>query len=120
MAPAFRLIGLEQICERDAARTSRLQSLETELLAEEENLASLARIKRELTGSRSWARRWCLGADGAFAKPGIYEALEERGPNYAIRLPANHCVERDIAELLTRRRFGAMVRPIAALPVPAG
>jgi hypothetical protein len=41
-------------------------------------------------------------ADAAFAKPEIYEALEERGVKYAIRLPANDCLERDIAELLTR------------------
>ncbi len=41
-------------------------------------------------------------ADAAFAKPEIYEALEERGVKYAIRLPANECLERDIAELLTR------------------
>jgi energy-coupling factor transporter ATP-binding protein EcfA2 len=41
-------------------------------------------------------------ADAAFAKPEIYEALEERGVKYAIRLPANDSLERDIAELLTR------------------
>ncbi len=38
----------------------------------------------------------------AFAKPEIYEALEERGVKYAIPLPTNDCLERDIAELLTR------------------
>ena len=41
-------------------------------------------------------------ADAAFAKPEIYEALEERGVKYAIRIPANDGLERDIAELLTR------------------
>ncbi len=41
-------------------------------------------------------------ADAAFAKPEIYEALEERGVKYAIRIPANDSVDRDIAELLTR------------------
>src|SRR6266851_496680 len=41
-------------------------------------------------------------ADAAFAKPEIYEALEERGVKHAIRLPANENLERDIAELLTR------------------
>jgi Transposase DDE domain group 1 len=41
-------------------------------------------------------------ADAAFAKPEIYEALEERGVTYAIRLPLNNRLERDIAELLTR------------------
>ena len=41
-------------------------------------------------------------ADAAFAKPEIYEALEERGVKYAIRIPANENLERDIAELLMR------------------
>src|SRR3974390_41780 len=41
-------------------------------------------------------------ADAAFAKPEIYEALEERGVNYAIRIPANANMERDIAELRPR------------------
>jgi hypothetical protein len=41
-------------------------------------------------------------ADAAFAKPDIYEALEKRGVKYAIRIPANDSLERDIAELLTR------------------
>ena len=41
-------------------------------------------------------------ADAAFAKPEIYEALEERGAKYAIRIPANDSLLRDIAELLTR------------------
>ena len=41
-------------------------------------------------------------ADAAFAKPEIYEALEERGVKYAIRIPANDSLERDIAELLPR------------------
>jgi hypothetical protein len=48
--PTFRLIGSEKIWERGAALTSRLQSFETELLAEEENLAGLATINRELIG----------------------------------------------------------------------
>jgi hypothetical protein len=42
-----------------------------------------------------------LSADAAFAKPEIYEALEERGVKYVIRIPANDSLERDIAELLT-------------------
>ena len=41
-------------------------------------------------------------ADAAFAKPEIYEKLEERGVKYAIRIPANDSLERDIAEVLTR------------------
>src|SRR5208282_6234707 len=37
--PAFRLIGSRKIWERGAALTSRLQSFETEVLTQEENLA---------------------------------------------------------------------------------
>src|ERR1035437_1853992 len=48
--PTFRLIGSEKIWDRGAALTSRLQSFETEMLAEEENFGSLARINRELIG----------------------------------------------------------------------
>ena len=40
--------------------------------------------------------------DAAFAKPEIYQALEERGVKYAIRLPAKENLERYIEELLTR------------------
>jgi len=48
--PTFRLIGSEKIWERGAALTSRLQTFETEMLAEEGNFAALARINRELIG----------------------------------------------------------------------
>jgi hypothetical protein len=48
--PTFRLIGSEKIWDRGAALTSRLQTFETEMLAEEENFHSLARINRELIG----------------------------------------------------------------------
>ena len=41
-------------------------------------------------------------ADAAFAKPETYGALEGRGMRYAIRIPSNENLERDIAELLTR------------------
>ena len=46
--PTMRLIGSERIWERGAALTSRLQSFETELLTQEDNLAGLAAINREL------------------------------------------------------------------------
>jgi hypothetical protein len=48
--PAFRLIGSEKTWDRGVALTSRLQTFETEMLAEEENFGSLARINRELIG----------------------------------------------------------------------
>jgi hypothetical protein len=178
--PTFRLMGSERIWERGAALTSRLQSFETELLTQEENLSGLAAINRELIAraeaidspqrvvldmdsteipvygqqensaynghfestcyhplllfngegdclaaklrpgnvhsAEDWEelllpeieRQQKLGkevvfrADAAFAKPEIYEALEGRSVKYAIRLPANDSLERDIAELLTR------------------
>jgi hypothetical protein len=46
--PTFRLIGSKKTWDRGAALTSRLQSFETELLAEPENLAGLRTINREL------------------------------------------------------------------------
>jgi len=178
--PTFRLIGSEKVWDRGVALTSRLQTFETEMLAEGENFAGLARINRELIGkvevlgsaqrvvldmdsteipvygeqensaynghfestcyhplllfnrdgdclgaklrpgnvhsAEDWEelllpeieRQQKLGkevvfrADAAFAKPEIYEALEERGVRYAIRIPSNENLERDIAELLTR------------------
>ena len=48
--PAFRLIGSERIWDRGAALTSRLQSFETEMLAEEQNFTGLARLNRALIG----------------------------------------------------------------------
>ena len=41
-------------------------------------------------------------ADAAFAKPEIYEALEQRQVKYVIRLPANDNLERKVAQLLKR------------------
>ncbi len=51
-------------------------------------------------------------ADAAFAKPEIYEALEGRGVNYAIRIPANENLERDIAELLPRPVGRPSIKPL--------
>ena len=176
--PTFRLVGSEKIWDRGAALTSRLQTFETEMLAEEENFAGLARLNRALIGraeamdsgdravldldsteipvygeqeqsaynghfestcyhplllfnregdclaaklrpgnvhsAEGWEevllpeieRQQQMGkevvfrADAAFAKREVYEALEARGVKYAIRIPANDNLERDIAELL--------------------
>jgi hypothetical protein len=46
--PTFRLIGSAKIWKRGAALTSRLQSFETEILTQEENLKGLAAINRKL------------------------------------------------------------------------
>ncbi len=178
--PMFRLIGSEKNWDRGAALPSRLQTFETELLAEEENFAGLARVNRELIGkveplgspyrtvldmdsteipvygeqeqsaynghfestcyhplllfnregdclaaklrpgnvhsADDWEelllpeierqQKLCkevvFRADAAFAKPEVYEALEERGVKYAIRIPSNENLQRDIEELLKR------------------
>ncbi len=176
--PTFRLIGSEKIWDRGAALPSRLQTFETDLLAEDGNFPELARVNRELIGkalnspyrtvldmdsteipvygeqeqsaynghfestcfhplllfnregdclaaklrhgnvhsAEGWEklllpeidRQQRMGkeiafrADAAFAKPEVYEALEERGVKYAIRIPANDILQRDIEELLKR------------------
>jgi hypothetical protein len=178
--PTFRLIGSEKVWDRGAALTSRLQTFETEMLAEDENFAGLGRLNRGLIGKaemmasgyrtvldmdsteipvygeqeqsaynghfestcyhplllfngdgdclaaelrpgnvhsaedweevllpeierqREMGKEVAFRADAAFAKPEIYEALEERGVKYAIRIPSNDNLERDIAELLPR------------------
>jgi hypothetical protein len=56
----------------------------------------------EIEWQQEHGKQVVFRADAAFAKPEIYEALEERGVKYAIRIPANDSLERDIAELLTR------------------
>ena len=58
----------------------------------------LPEIERQQKLSKEVAFR----ADAAFAKPEIYEALESRGVKYAIRIPANENLERDVVELLLR------------------
>jgi hypothetical protein len=178
--PTFRLISSENIWDRGVALTSRLQSFETEILAEDANFAGLAGLSRALiakaealdSGYRTvldmdsteipvygeqeqsaynghfestcfhplllfnregdclaaklrpgnvhsaddWeellmpeierqqklSKEVVFRADAAFAKPEIYEALESRGVKYAIRIPANENLERDVAELLPR------------------
>src|SRR5713226_4610409 len=178
--PAFRLIGSEKVLERGAALTSRLQSFETELLTQAENLAGLAVLNRELVakgetiasrrrvvldmdsteipvygrqeqgtynghfestcyhplllfngegdclavklrpGNVHSAEGWeelllseidrqqaqgkevAFRGDAAFAKPELYESVEERAAKYAIRLPANDNLERKVAQLLSR------------------
>ncbi len=51
-------------------------------------------------------------ADAAFAKPEIYEALEECGVMYAIRIPANESLEWEVAEILFRPPGGPSRKPL--------
>ena len=57
----------------------------------------------EIERQQKLGKEVVLRADAAFAKPEIYDALEERGVRYAIRIPANENLERDVAELLPGR-----------------
>ena len=56
----------------------------------------------EIERQQQMGKEVAFRGDAAFAKPEVYEALEERGVKYAIRVPANDSLERDIAELLPR------------------
>jgi hypothetical protein len=56
----------------------------------------------EIEWQQKQGRQVVFRADAGFAKPEIHEALEERDVKYAIRIPSNDNLERDIAELLTR------------------
>jgi len=68
----------------------------------------LPEIERQQQSRKEVAFR----GDAAFAKPEIYQALEERGVKYDVRLPANENLERDIEELLTRPVGRPSQRPV--------
>jgi hypothetical protein len=56
----------------------------------------------EIDRQQAQGKEVTFRGDAAFAKPELYEALEERTVKYAIRLPANDNLQRNITELLTR------------------
>ena len=56
----------------------------------------------EIERQQRMGKEVAFRADAAFAKPEIYEALEERDVKYAIRIPANENLQREIEELLKR------------------
>src|SRR5438128_1617189 len=56
----------------------------------------------EIERQQEMGKEAAFRADATFARPDVYEALEARGVKYAIRMPANDGLERDIAELLPR------------------
>ncbi len=68
----------------------------------------LAEIERQQRMGKEVAFR----ADAAFPKPEIYEASEERGVKYAIRIPANENLQRDIEELLKRPVGRPSLKPL--------
>jgi hypothetical protein len=56
----------------------------------------------EIDQQQAQGRDVVFRGDAAFAKPELYETLEERDVQYAIRLPANDSLQRNNRELLTR------------------
>ena len=71
----------------------------------------LPEIERQLAEGKQVTFR----ADAAFAKPEIYEALEERGADYAIRIPANKSLELEIEDILFRSAGEARPQAASAL-----
>ena len=61
-------------------------------------------VLREMKNDRQQAAgtRVAFRADAAFAKPEIYDALEQRDVDYAIRMPANKNLELEIEDVLFR------------------
>ncbi len=56
----------------------------------------------EIERQQAAGKQITFRADAAFAKPEIYEALEERGVDYVIRIPANRSLELEIEDILFR------------------
>jgi hypothetical protein len=107
--PTFRLISSEKIWERGAGLTSLLFNREGDCLAAQLRSGNVHSaygwedmLLPEIERQQKLGKEVVFRADAAFAKPEIYETLEERGVKYAIRLPASERLERDIEELLTR------------------
>src|SRR5215472_9732016 len=80
--PAFRLIGSEKVLQRGAALTSRLQSFETELLTQAENLAGLAALNRELVAKgEAIDSRWRVVLDMDSTEVPVYGRQEQSSYN---------------------------------------
>jgi hypothetical protein len=60
------------------------------------------------------AVRLLFRADAAFAKPELYEYMETRRIGYAIRLPTNEVLQREIAHLLARPTEWPSQKPIVS------
>ena len=69
-------------------------------------------LLREIDRQQGRRREVVFRADAAFAKPEIYEVLEGCEVKYAIRIPANDNLQRDIAALLTRPVSWPSRRPL--------
>jgi hypothetical protein len=66
----------------------------------------------EIDRQQAEGQRVAFRADAAFARPEIYEALETRGVQYAIRIPANKNLELAIEDLLSRSSGRPSRKPV--------
>ena len=77
----------------------------------------------EIERQQQMGKEVAFRGDAAFARPEVYEALEERGVKYAIRIPANETLER--GNCRTTAASGGKAEPEAAdrvqgVPLPSG
>ena len=66
----------------------------------------------EIERQHGEGKRVRFRADAAFAKPEVYEALEDRGVDYVIRIPANKKLEWEIADILFRPPGRPSAKPL--------
>ena len=66
----------------------------------------------EIDRQQAEGQRVAFRADAAFARPAIYEALEARGVQYAIRIPANKNLELAIEDLRFRSPGRPSLKPL--------
>ena len=66
----------------------------------------------EIERQQAEGKRVTFRADAAFAKPEIYEALEERDAEYVIRIPANRNLELKIEDILFRPPGRPSAKPL--------
>ena len=66
----------------------------------------------EIERQQAEGKHVTLRADAAFAKPEIYEALEQRGVDYVIRMPANKNLELEIEDILFRPPGRPSAKPL--------
>ncbi|HEY3113421.1 MAG TPA: transposase, partial [Gemmatimonadaceae bacterium] len=66
----------------------------------------------EIERQQAEGKEVAFRGDAAFAKPAIYQALEQRGVPYAIRIPANKNLELAIEDILFRPRGRPSRKPL--------
>ena len=66
----------------------------------------------EIDRQQAEGQRVAFRADAAFARPEIYEALEARGVQYAIRIPANNNLELAVEDILFRSPGRPTLKPL--------